>query len=219
MKNTKNIVVTLLVLIVMGFVIYNSWRQSQGTMILQVPFTSQAPYNNWENNEDCEETSIVMANAYLSDNTANTISAAEASEAIENIKKWEQENLGYNKDTGADATQRVAEVVYGLKVKQIVDFTEQDLKDELDKGHPILLPVNTKLLDTPKYRDVPAFYHMIVIRGYNENEKGFIVNDPGTEDGNGNAYSFETLKSAATDWNHDLMKMEPDRKIALVIFK
>lgn len=202
-----------------AFVFRGKIVNAPATLVLQVPFSSQAPSGNWDNNEDCEEASIIMANAFLTGNTDNLLAQALVVESIANLKKWEQENLGYNEDTGADATTRMAEEVYNLKVKQIADFSEADLKAELNNQHPILLPVNAKLLDTPKYNALGFFYHMIVIRGYNENEKGFIVNDPGTEDGNGNVYSFETLKNAATDWNHDLMKMEPDKKTALVVSK
>jgi hypothetical protein len=221
MIESKNIAAAAVIagLVIAAFLFKDQMVSKPRSLVLQIPFSSQAPNGNWDNNEDCEETSIIMANAFLSGNTENVLSAALVAEAIENLKKWEQENLGYNKDTGADATALMAEQVYGLKIRQIVNFSEQDLKHELNRRRPILMPVNAKLLDTPKYRDMPAFYHMIVVRGYNQNEKGFIVNDPGTEDGNGNAYSFETLKNAATDWNHDLMRMEPDKKIALVVSK
>lgn len=218
-KKTIAIVIVILGLLIAAFIFCDKMPIKSRSLVLQVPFSSQAPTNNWDNNEDCEETSLVMANAFLSGNTQNVLPAAVVVDAIANLKKWEDENLGYNKDTGADATALMAEQVYGLQVKQIKDFTEQDLKDELSKQHPILLPVNARLLDTPKYRALPPFYHMIVVRGYNENEKGFIVNDPGTEDGNGNVYSFSILKNAATDWNHDNVKMEPDKKAALVLSK
>ena len=185
------------------------------SVILQVPFSSQAPSGNWENNEDCEETSIVMVNAFLTGNTENVLSGSASQVAIDDLKKWEQENLGYNKDTGAEVTARLARSFYDLQITQIDNFSEQDLKQELAQGHPILLPVNAGLLGSPKYRNVAPFYHMIVVRGYTN--KGFIVNDPGTEDGNGNVYSFSILKKAAVDWNHDTMKMEPSIKTALVV--
>ena len=218
-KTAVVVVVAGLGLLTAAFLFQDKMVRESSSLVLQIPFSSQAPNNNWENNEDCEETSIIMANAFLSGNTDNVLAATSTQEAIDNLKKWEQENLGYNADTGADATARIAMEVYGLKITKINNFTEQDLKDELLKQHPILLPVNAKLLDTPKYRDVAPFYHMIVVRGYNEKVKGFIVNDPGTEDGNGNEYSFEILQNAATGWNHDLMRMEPDQKVALVVSK
>jgi hypothetical protein len=81
----------------------------------------------------------------------------------------------------------------------------------------VLLPINARKLGNPKYQDTGPLYHMIVVRGYSE--KAFIVNDPGTNEGNGNTYTFEVLKTAASDWNEAAKKMESDRKIALVLSK
>ncbi|OGE88284.1 MAG: hypothetical protein A3J07_00630 [Candidatus Doudnabacteria bacterium RIFCSPLOWO2_02_FULL_49_13] len=187
------------------------------SVILHVPFTSQAPNNNWDRNEDCEETSITMANAYLNGQTVDKLPAMASQASIDLLKKWEQANLGYNADTGADATTRMAQGAFGLQVKQIKDFTEQDLKRELIQGHPILLPINARLLGNPKYQEAGPFYHMIVLRGFDDH--GIIVNDPGTDSGDGNVYSFETLRQAAADWNQADRRMEPSRKILLVLSK
>ena len=187
------------------------------TVILPVPFSAQAPTDNWNRNEDCEEASITMANAFLTGNTQNELPPGPAQEAINNLRKWEQANLGYNADTGADATTRMAEGAFGLKIKKIADFTKEDLKTELINGHPILLPINAKFLGSQQYFNTGPTYHMIVIRGFKGDT--FIVNDPGTNNGNGNEYTFEVLQKAAADWNHVTKSMDPNRKIALVVSK
>lgn len=187
------------------------------SVILQVPFTPQAPTDNWSRNEDCEETSITMANAFLSGTTENEVPSDEAQKAIDNLKIWEQANLGYNANTGSEATTKLAEGAFAMKVKQLKNFSEQDLKEALSDHHPILLPINARLLGNPKYFDNGLLYHMIVIRGYTE--KGFIVNDPGTNEGNGNVYSFNVLKNAASDWDQVSKQMNPNQKIALVMSK
>src|SRR3989344_3465229 len=161
------------------------------TVILPVPFSAQAPTDNWNRNEDCEEASITMANAFLTGNTQNELPPGPAQEAINNLRKWEQANLGYNIDTGADATTRMAEGAFGLKIRQIKDFTEEDLKRALMDNHPILLPINGKLLGSSQYVNDGPTYHMIVIRGFKGST--FIVNDPGTNSGNGQEYSFDVL--------------------------
>src|SRR5579863_5518926 len=70
------------------------------TLILQVPFSTQAPDDSWSRNEDCEETSITMANAYLTGSTEDKLPPAAAQNAINNLKAWENANLGYNANTG-----------------------------------------------------------------------------------------------------------------------
>jgi len=186
-------------------------------VILQIPFTSQAPNGNWDRNEDCEETSIAMSTAFLNGQTGNLMAAADAQRAINQLKEWENINIGYNADTGADATKRMAQGAFGLKVQMIVDYSELDLKEALAADHPVLLSINAKILNNPKYRNSGPQYHMFVVRGYHNGK--FIVNDPGTESGNGNEYTFEVLKKAAADWNQSTRSMDPNSKIALVLSK
>jgi hypothetical protein len=185
--------------------------------ILQVPFTTQAPTDNWSRNEDCEETSIAMAMAFLNGITQDRLPEAEAQSAINNLKKWEQINLGYNADTGAGATTKMAEGAFNLKVRQIQDYTEADLKAEIVQGHPILLPINARLLGSPQYVNDGPTYHMIVIRGFRGDT--FIVNDPGTNSGDGNEYTFSVLQNASADWINSTKTMDPSRKIAIVVWK
>jgi hypothetical protein len=187
------------------------------TVVLQVPFSAQAPTDNWSRNEDCEETSIAMVYAFLIGNIENKLPEVATQEAIDNLKKWEQTNLGYNADTGADATTKMAESALGLKIRQIQNYTEADLKTELINEHPILLPINAKLLGSPQYLNDGPTYHMIVVRGFKDST--FIVNDPGTNNGNGNEYSFSILQKASADWDNTTKTMDPNRKFALVVSK
>jgi hypothetical protein len=185
------------------------------SVILQVPFSAQAPTNNWSRNEDCEETSITMANAFVGGNTQDKLPAAAAQNAINNLKSWEQINLGYNQNTGVDATTQMAEGAFNLKITQIQNFTEDDLKNALLNNHPILLPINAKLLQSPQYANGGPTYHMIVIRGFKGDT--FIVNDPGTDSGDGNEYSFTILQNASADWNNATKTIDQTRKFALVV--
>jgi len=185
------------------------------SFLLSVPFTDQAPTGKWDRNEDCEEASIAMAYSYLNGNRENKLPITIAQEYISKLRRWENANLGYNADTGAYATSRMAEGAFGINVKQIKDYTETNLKKELVKNHVILLPINARLLGNPAYAESGPTYHMIVVRGYNS--EGFIVNDPGTESGNGMVYSFETLWRAAADWNNSAKIMDSTIKIALIL--
>ena len=187
------------------------------TVILQVPFSAQAPTNDWSRNEDCEETSITMANAFIGGNTEDKLPADAAQNAINNLKAWENSNLGYNANTGVDATTKMAEGAFNLKITQIQNFTEADLKTALSNNYPILLPINAKLLDNAQYANGGPVYHMIVIRGFKGDT--FIVNDPGTDSGDGNQYPFSVLQNASADWNNVTQKIDPTRKFALVVSK
>jgi hypothetical protein len=186
-------------------------------LLLQVPFSTQAPNDNWSRNEDCEETSVTMANAFLTGSTEEMLPGAAAQQAIDNLKKWEVLNLGYNANTGADATAQMAQGAFGLKVNQLKNFTENDLKTALTNNHPVLLPINAKLLGNTQYKNGGPLYHMIVLRGFKGDT--FIVNDPGTDSGNSNTYLFDILQRASANWNQVSKSIDPSQKIALEIFK
>lgn len=200
--------------IIGALIMTNRWSLPK-TVLLAVPFTDQAPTGKWDRNEDCEEASIAMAQAYLTGDTEDRLPAAGAQAYISRLRAWETTNIGYNADTGAYATSRMAEGTFGITVQQIRNYTETDLKKELAKKHVILLPINARLLGNPTYAESGPFYHMIVVRGYNDS--GFIVNDPGTQEGNGMVYSFATLIKSAADWNNSAKIMDSSIKIALIL--
>ncbi|MEK7514805.1 MAG: C39 family peptidase [Patescibacteria group bacterium] len=185
------------------------------TLLLDVPFTNQAPTGMWDRNEDCEEASIAMAQAYLSGDTENLLPSAGATSYISRLRAWKQANIGYNADTGAYATSRMAEGAFGITVKQIHNYTETDLKRALAKNHVVLLPIDARMLGAQSYTNSGPTYHMVVVRGYTATH--FIVNDPGTTGGNGVEYSFDTLFAAAADWNNAAKIMDSTIKVALIL--
>lgn len=210
----KDVLATLGVLVIVGVLLFVN-RPLPKELVLQVPFTDQAPTGKWDRNEDCEETSIAMAQAYLTGDTEDRLPIAGAQVYISQLRAWEAKNIGYNANTGAYTTSSMAEGTFGLHVKQIHNYTELDLKKALAKHQVVLLPINARLLGNPSYLDSGPLYHMIVVRGYTKD--GFIVNDPGTTQGNGNVYTFTTLQKAAADWNNQAQKMDSTVKIALVL--
>ena len=209
--------VLIVIALFVGLFLFHQYGPLPTALNLDVPFTDQAPTGKWDRNEDCEETSITMANAYLNGNHDADLPPAVAQKYINSLKTWEGENIGYNANTGAYATSHMAEGAFRITVKQIKDYTEDDLKRALVDGHVVLLPINARLLGNPTYLNNGPLYHMIVVRGYTAD--GFIVNDPGTVDGDSNVYSFATLHNAAADWNSSAQTMDSTIKIALVLSK
>lgn len=186
------------------------------TIILHVPFTTQAPSDSWNGNEDCEEASVTMANAFLTGTTEDKLPDAAAQQSINNLKTWELANLGYDANTGSGATAKMAAGAFNLKVQQITNFTEADLKTALENNDPILLPINAQLLGNAQYTSGGALYHMIIIRGFKGDT--FIINDPGVTTGDGNQYSFADLQAAAADWSNSAQALD-SKKVALILSK
>jgi len=219
----KKLIYLILIIGVFVFIFVSKQDSTPETLNLAVPFTVQALNNNWTRNKDCEEASIAMANAYLSGNRDEVLQPDVAQKYIDAVKQWEAVNTASNantgnEDTGAYATSDMAKGTFGIKVKQIRDYTESDLKQALVQGHVILLPINARLLGNPTYQESGPFYHMLVVRGYDTNGD-FIVNDPGTNQGNGQIYSFSTLYKASGDWNNQSQGIDSTIKIAIILSK
>jgi len=206
-----------MVLIAIGATIVNLPRPVQDKYSMSIPFTTQAPLGDWDNNKDCEETSVLMVKAFFDGNTTERLPVNEVVTQLTAMKVWEDENLGYNRDTGARATARLAEEYVGLNVEYIEEFIIDDLKRALSEDKPVLLPMDASLLGNARYPAGVPFYHMVVITGFNGDN--FFVHDPGTESGRGNIYSFETLKYSAADWNHEAQSMDFNIKSALILSK
>lgn len=167
-----------------------------------VPFTSQAPFANWDNaifQQGCEEASILMAMFWVEGK--KLISPKDAESAIRAISSFERENYGEFRDTSAADTARVARDYFGysnIDVKDNVDAA--DIKVELVRGNLVVVPVNGQKLGNPFYTPPGPIQHMLVIRGYDAAKREFITNDPGTKRGELFRYDEDILENALQDY-------------------
>lgn len=188
-------------------------------LLLQVPFTAQAPTGNWDelHNEACEETSAIMAAAYFSGDTRKVLPAPEVEKQLATLTDWQEKRFGYSLDTTAAETAEMIREVYRLNADIVTDYTSEDLREALAAGKVIIVPINGRLLGNPYFRQPGPIYHMIVIRGYTKTE--LITNDPGTRNGENYRYSFATIKNAAADWNHDTDTIDTIKPLMIVVSK
>ena len=70
------------------------------TLLLSVPFTSQAPTANWDviHNEDCEEASSIMVNAYYNGPSSAKLDPELVEGQLTKLTDWEMKTFGYNLD-------------------------------------------------------------------------------------------------------------------------
>ena len=169
-----------------------------GKFLLNVPFIPQAPFGVWDSvhNDACEETALVMAKHWVSGHLLNaTIADKEILDAV----AWEAKTWGKQYELTADRMAILAKEFFGLEnVKAVSDPTIDGIKSELSQGNLVLVPVAGRLLGNPYYRQPGPIYHILVLKGYNEQE--FITNDAGTRRGEGYDYSYQTLFNAMHDW-------------------
>lgn len=189
---------------------------------LAVPFTSQAPHANWDldHNEFCEEASVLMVGRYFQRRAIAGADDAEA--ALQEIKAWELDQLGFYYDTTAAETARILEGLYGLRVELVTDPTVERIKRAIASGQLVIAPFAGQDLGNPNYTPPGPPYHMLVIRGYTDDGK-FITNDPGTRRGEEYVYNQSTIMNAMHDWVPDEPRTEArngsatGRQVILVI--
>ncbi|MBI5404862.1 MAG: C39 family peptidase [Candidatus Kerfeldbacteria bacterium] len=167
---------------------------------LNVPFTSQAPHANWDEDhgEFCEEASVLMLGRYWQDR--GIVNADDAESALQLLKRWEVLELGYYFDTTATETARILSEFYELKGVEVVRRpTVEDIKRELAAGRPVIVPAAGRELGNPNFTPPGPIYHMLVIKGYTRDGK-FITNDPGTRKGADYVYDINVVMDALHDW-------------------
>jgi len=166
---------------------------------LAVPFTSQAPFTNWDlpYKESCEEASVLMLDYFY---RGASLNPALANQEILKIVDWQKIKFGAYEDTDAAQTAQILRDYFGYKnVRVSYDISIEDIKKELALGRPVIVPAAGQLLPNPFFRQPGPLYHMLVIKGYKDGK--FITNDPGTRRGADFLYSYEGLYNAIHDWN------------------
>jgi hypothetical protein len=190
-----------------------------GKIAIKVPFTSQAPFGVWDarHEEACEEASLIMLHAYLN---SSSLTPASAEKEVQSIIDFEVKNYGDYKDTSAEKTVKLYSDFYGpiangKNLKVVYDFNQTDLKLQLAKGNPIIVPAAGRELNNPNFTGLGPIYHNLVLVGYSGSQ--IITNDPGTRKGEGYRYDINVLYSAIHDFPGDLNKIDQGRKAMIVL--
>jgi hypothetical protein len=183
--------------------------------IISVPFTSQAPQSVWDayHEEACEEASLIMVYYYLQN---KKITPEIAEDEIQKIIAYQIKNYGDYMDSTAEEIVKLGSDFYGLKnLKVVYDFSENDIKKELAKGNPVIVPAAGQLLGNPNFTPPGPLYHALVLVGYKNNM--IIANDPGTKRGEKYQYDINVLYNAIHDFTGDKNRIEFGRKAMIVI--
>lgn len=161
---------------------------------LNVPFVTQAPFENsanWQiHEESCEEAAIYQVWAYL--NKINDINRDEADRVFRDMIRWQNNILGSHHDLHADELKKFITGYFpDISPDRVVIYKDAalaDIKKEISRGNPIIAPITGELLGNPYY-PYPG-YHMLTIIGYTSDR--VIANDVGTK--RGKNYSYENEK-------------------------
>lgn len=162
------------------------------TKVLSVPFTPQAPAGNWEEPwaNACEETVLVMVNAFYRNKTLTKDNAA--SQILE-VLEYKNNRFGKSFDESSLRVQEITEGLYEWNTKVKQDVTLSKIKKQIDKNQPVIIPFDARRVTNPYFTDPAPEYHMVVIVGYDDGTQEFVVHDPGTTNGEDFRYKYDEL--------------------------
>jgi len=168
-----------------------------------VPFTTQAPLNKWVEpwENACEETSIVMVNQFFTGTTDTLILPELATEQILNIFSLKEETLGWSLDESAKDMATIINGYLSWEVRLVENPTIEQIQNQINTGFPIIVPAYGKALFNPNFRQGGPEYHVFVISGYDDVQREFIVQEPGTRRGQNYRYPYDRVMTA----NHDYL--------------
>jgi hypothetical protein len=174
-----------------------SKQEENITLIADVPFTSQAPFENWGNSiyeEWCEEASVLMAIYW---ERGIQITDAIASEEIREISDFEEGLFWVFHDTSLFDTAKVMEKYFSFTKYTIKeDIQKSDIIQSLKDNRILLVPVYGRDLHNIHYTPPWPIPHMLVIVWYDPGTMEFITNDPGTKHGERYRYDEDILFDA-----------------------
>ncbi len=169
----------------------------------KVPFTSQAPTGNWDDErqqDGCEEASDLMAVYWAQGKTLNSTIALEK---ILGASDYALKEHGEFRDISVDDTVQWIFKEY-FKFNNVVakkGVTINDIISELEKGNVVVIPANGQKLGNPYFSPPGPERHMLLIRGYDKAKKQFITNDPGTKRGQAYRYNENVLYNAILSYS------------------
>ncbi|MGB2762587.1 MAG: C39 family peptidase [Minisyncoccales bacterium] len=184
---------------------------------LDIPFITQAPFRNWKEepfNHTCEEAAVLMVHYYLEE--IKEVDENQTKKELLDLVDFQIKNYGFHEDTSTAQTAKLIKDYYGYKTQVYYDISLEDIKKEISKGNPVIIPTAGRLLENPNYTPPGPVYHMLVIKGYNQN--GFITQDPGTyRSGKNKTYSNAILEKAIHDWDENEKNIEKTKSAMIVV--
>ena len=164
-----------------------------------VPYTPQAPRNDWSTHEDyCEAAALVMYHGFLTGDRRETIPPDEADRAMTQIMVWERQQFASpHPDLTLEQMSQTAAHFYGTQ-GSVLPADLDSVKHQLAAGHPVVIPLMTHGAPggqalSPHYGRANV-YHVMLITGYDGDR--VYTNDAGFMQGENQDYAWSTLEAA-----------------------
>lgn len=173
-------------------------------ILLDVPFTSQAPFGQWSDplfQDGCEEASLLMAARYFRGKTDDAINSSDATAAITTLSHYARDTYGFYLDIAAADVAHLANDFYDhITATYATDLTREDIIAALADDALVVLPMNGTALSNPNFTNGGPQRHALLVIGYDPVARAFITNDPGTRNGHHYRYDEDVLIGAIRDY-------------------
>jgi len=169
-------------------------------MLLQVPFTTQAPLNNWaQHQESCEAANLTMLSLYWRHDQSVVIDPHAADDLIRQIDGWKSQP-----DLNDTMVGQLAQQHLGYTYR-LLPNDPSVIAQQLAAGRPLLAEVRTHGLGNSHYPGYSSHFeetgwsvpHFVTIIGYDST--GVWLNDPGISWGRGYHITYAQLTHAIDD--------------------
>ncbi|MDD5527528.1 MAG: C39 family peptidase [Patescibacteria group bacterium] len=176
---------------------------------LTVPYIKEVPAGTsggpWKN--ACEEASFTMLEKYYTGKKVMNLAEGKAMMTM----FFNKENILYGSNVNSDTAQSkyLINTYTDYNAKIIDNPTIAQIKSEIDAGRPVITPHYGFDLHNPNipFLRTGTSYHMMVITGYDDAARQFIVNDPGdTVDGQGYRYGYDLFMGTIHDYSYKTKK-------------
>lgn len=189
--------------------------------LIKTAFIPQAPEKNWDQpwQDACEEASLLTLKYFYLNKTPDVPTLVAD---YQQLFSFEGDNK-LSHDITIDNMSTISSQYLGLAPTIVENPTVEDIKKEIALDHPVIITANGKALfkENKNFRSGGPWYHSLVVLGYDDNLRKFIVHDVGTQYGAYFKYSYDLLLDSIHDFPSSGKKEEIDNgaKRVLVLLK
>ena len=186
-----------------------------------IPFSAQAPFSEWSDprqQDGCEETSVLMAMKWVN---GEAMSLQEAKNQIIAMSDWQLAEFGYFEDTSIQdtATRLFNRWFNYTNVFVVQDISSVDILEELIKGNIVIAATNGTKVNHSYYRNGGPERHVVLVHGYDERTREFIMHDPGTIYGADHRATAAELDYMLRDYASGKFVPIPDESTAMIVVR
>jgi len=167
---------------------------------ISTAFIPQAPQKDWQQpwQDACEEAALLTVDYYYQKQSP---SVPDLLSRYQQLFEYES-SRDYTHDVNLEQMSSIASDFLGYQPQIINNPGLDDIKNYLVKDIPVIVPANGKTLfrENKHFKNGGPWYHNLVILGYDDQARQFIVHDVGTQFGAYFRYSYDLLLSAIHDF-------------------